>query len=192
MRPDAVASQLTKLTGTGQSFSADPGHDTSGRSLTGQDIAASISYANLDRLQYLAALYVNARDHTVLIELKSRLEESLETDIKREAKVDRWKTGSDGLIKKMVELAISEALEPHRCPTCHGVKHLQRTVAGALLPCEDCGATGNLSITNAYRAKVLGLGIETYKKYWQPRYNKLYDWIAAIPNTALEKIGRRL
>lgn len=187
MNPDAVASQLTKLTGTGQSFSADPGRDTSGKSLSGQDIAASISYANLDRLQYLSALYVFAHDTTVQKELYYRLEvEAIQIAVD-----GRWKLEM-GLFRRMVRLAISEALHPHLCPTCHGVKHLQRTVAGALLPCDDCGSTGNLLITNADRAKILELGLENYKKHWLSRYNKLYDWVAAIPSTALDKIGKRI
>ena len=176
-----------KLSGVGKSFSSDEGRDTSGRSLTAQDIAASISYANLDRLQYLSALYVFANDKAVQNELYYRLEvEAIQIAVD-----GKWKLEM-GLFRRMTRLAISEALHPHKCPVCHGTQHLQTTVAGALLPCEACGASGNLAITNADRAKILGLGIETFNHRWSKNYYSLRGRIEAMPKSALDKVGRVL
>ena len=187
MNPDSVASQLTKLTGTGQSFSADPGHDTSGRSLTGQDIAASISYANLDRLQYLTAVYVYAHDYSVEAELHKLLHE----EAKRISRSGRWVIDLV-MYDAMVGLAIGEALHPRRCLTCHGTKYLQMSVAGALIRCEDCNATGNLMVTNADRAKALSVTEDNFKRRWNKKYSQLRERFASIPMAALDKIGKKL
>ena len=83
-----------------------------------------------------------------------------------------WKiTRGQPIVRKMSWLVVSETIRPDICVRCHGNGYL------ASRTCTRCHGSGHKAISDAERARFIGLSRQTYKQCWRMRYQNVYNYV---------------
>lgn len=81
-----------------------------------------------------------------------------------------------------------------RCPQCGGGGFVAvgkgRTATTAV--CGVCRGGGRGRVDHGTRASVIGVGMEAYKRHWEPRFDDAHRWLADVEACNLSALQRQL
>lgn len=96
-----------------------------------------------------------------------------------------WHVKRPDTMGGLIRLAVHELGNPRHCPACNS------TGDRAGKPCEPCGGTGDLANTGRMRARIAGMGWETFRR-WEERYEELFAKIKGIERRAINDLKHAL
>lgn len=108
------------------------------------------------------------------------------------AKAAMWPNIVEGVYVMMRRALISELRHNRICPVCNGRRSVQTDTV--VVECQNCSATGRVSISDRQRAKSMGIVVSTYARVWRPVYEWMYirlnDLVAIGRDQFREALGR--
>ena len=83
-----------------------------------------------------------------------------------------WRiTSGQPIVRKISWLVVSETIDPNTCIRCHGNGCL------ASRTCTHCHGSGQKSISDAERARFIGVSRQTYRQCWRYKYLDVYNYV---------------
>lgn len=185
MDPDGMARILARLTVRAQNLGERSSGGIDG--LTPQDIAAAC--AGMADDQYLLLLRLYTQDRTV----QKRLFYVIYDESTKIATRSKWRV-PDGkeLVRKMVELAIAEVINPRACPACNGKGEVWLKGMAVPTQCQACEGGGRKPPTTREKAKALDLEESNFAKHWRSKYEKIFNYVNSLDVGALEFLRKKL
>jgi len=159
-------------------------HDTSGQTITPQDVAASLAGCSGLACSVAWFKYASGTHHDIWKAYRDRL---IRTAV-RWANKDKAQY-QPGFLRKILELAIVDCLLSRLCRTCNGRKQIQTNEG--IIKCRVCGGRGEISIRESDRYRRLGVTNRDWRNKWSWRYGKVCSDLLRADGEAMTRVAKR-
>jgi hypothetical protein len=155
--------------------------------LRASDIAQALALVKNTHARLLMRIKYAGEDRTDDFETQflSALERGMLGHIVELAAPKRWKVPRENFLRDLGRLALAEHIAPKLCPKCQGrgAVMLRRQLKKV---CDRCNGGGRVTISDAERARLLGVSKEAWHQSWRERYRA----VAGVLDY-FDDIGRR-
>ena len=135
--------------------------------LTMMDIAGALGMGNLDRSAYLFGILKYCGDHNAL----RPLDRIVRGHVAQIGKLEGWML-TDAEIVCLARLSLIEHIHSSVCDRCNGSCQI------AAKACDKCHGCGRLPMSNRRRAEVAGIPRESWRRSWQVRAARCYEFVS--------------
>lgn len=111
-------------------------------------------------------------------------------------KIEGYERGRE-FIRRMCQMALSEHMGDHLCPTCKGQserarENLKHAFHRDVTFCVTCNDRGKVHPDDRTRAEMMGLHVDVWQKHWSRKYRKIQAQLFAWEDSALEDLADAL
>lgn len=145
--------------------------------LTAEDVAAALSYSHLTPLAYELA----RAKYTLDMRAREAVREYIYWA------VTKWAEDSKVNQAELSEILLEEHIDSKRCKRCNGTGLNRR-----MKPCKACDGTGIPKVSDASKARRLGISRQYFARVWKDRLAYISQQIVNADNSVLEAVGKKI